>query len=58
MKRLKIEGFMSTADNETILSGTDENGEDFSIVFSSIELLEWLDIDYMKKQITEYINSI
>ncbi len=40
MKRLNIEGFMSTADNETYLTGTDENGNDFQVVFSTIELLE------------------
>ena len=58
MKRLNIEGFMSTADNETYLTGTDENGNDFQVVFSTIELLEWLDIDYMKEQAKEYINNL
>ena len=58
MKRLNIEGFMSTADNETYLTGTDENGNDFQVIFSTIELLEWLDIDYMKEKAKEYINNL
>ena len=38
------------SDNEVMLSGTDEQGEDFTIVLSAFELLEWLDMKYIKKQ--------
>ena len=58
-KRLNdINTFMSTDTNETILQGADEYGEDFSIVFDTIELLDWLDIDHMKKQSKKYINKL
>ena len=35
-------------DNETMFVGTDENGEDFTIVLSTFELLEWVDTEYIK----------
>ena len=58
-KRLHdIDTFMATEDNETILSGKDEMGVDFFIIFNTVELLEWLDIDYMKKQSKKYINNL
>ena len=58
-KRLNdINTFMSTDDNETILQGTDEYGEDFSIVFDTIELLDWLDIEYMKSKANKYITNL
>mgnify|MGYP003650839800 FL=1 len=53
-----INTFMSTKDNETYLSGMNEYGEPTTIVFNTIELLEWLDVDYMKKQTIEYIKNI
>ena len=53
-----INTFMSTTDNETYLSGTDDNGDEITLVFSTIELLQWLDLDYMKEQSIEYINSL
>jgi len=53
-----INTFMSTEDNETYLVGKDENGKDFTMVFNTIELLEWLDIDYMKSQSKKYINNL
>ena len=53
-----IETFMATEDNETILSGKDEMGIDFFIIFNTVELLEWMDIDYMKKQSKKYINNL
>jgi len=53
-----INTFMSTEDNETYLVGKDENGKDFTMVFDTIELLEWLDIDYMKSQSKKYINNL
>ena len=58
-KRLNdIDTFMSTEDNETILSGTDEYGKEFTITFDTIELLDWLDIEYMKKKAKNYINNL
>jgi hypothetical protein len=53
-----INTFMATDSNETILIGSDENGKDIQIVFSTIELLEWLDIDYMKNKAKQYIDNI
>ena len=53
-----INSFMSTEDNETYLVGKDENGKDFTMIFNTIELLEWLDIDYMKSQSKKYINNL
>jgi hypothetical protein len=53
-----VNTFMSTEDNETYLVGKDENGKDFTMVFNTIELLEWLDIDYMKSQSKKYINNL
>jgi hypothetical protein len=58
-KRLNdINTFMSTENNETILQGTDEYGEDFSITFDTIELLDWLDIEHMKNKAKNYINNL
>ena len=58
-KRLHdINTFMATEDNETLLVGTDENGKELTMVFNTIELLEWLDIDYMKGKSKNYINNL
>tara|TARA_R100000655_G_C2882950_1_gene175623 strand:- start:46 stop:243 length:198 start_codon:yes stop_codon:yes gene_type:complete len=58
-KRLHgINSFMSTSDNETYLSGQDEHGEEFTMVFNTVELLEWLDIDYMKDRAKKYIENL
>ena len=58
-KRLNdINTFMSTIDNETYLMGIDQYGEEFTIIFNTIELLEWMDIDYMKKQSKKYIDEL
>ena len=58
-KRLHdIDTFMANEDNETILSGKDEMGVDFFVIFNTMELLEWMDIDYMKKQSKKYINNL
>ena len=53
-----VNTFMSTEDNETYLVGKDENGKEFTMVFNTIELLEWLNIDYMKSQSKKYINNL
>mgnify|MGYP003109063301 FL=1 len=58
-KRLHdINTFMSTADNETYLAGKDEYGKEFTMVFNTIELLEWLDKKYMKEQVKKYIKNL
>jgi len=48
----------SCSDNEVYLSGSDENGEDITIVLSAFELLEWLDMKYIKKQTIKYIREL
>ena len=48
----------SCSDNEIYLSGTDENGEDLTIVLNAFEVLEWLDIKYIKKQTIKYIKKL
>ena len=48
----------SCSDNEVYLSGKDEDGKDFTIVLSSFELLEWLDIKYIKEQTLKYIDKL
>tara|TARA_R100001460_G_scaffold33339_1_gene65263 strand:+ start:242 stop:439 length:198 start_codon:yes stop_codon:yes gene_type:complete len=53
-----INTFMSTTTNETYFVGTDEHGKEFNIVFNTIELLEWLDIDYMKERTKKYIDNL
>tara|TARA_Y100001938_G_scaffold23200_1_gene30208 strand:- start:951 stop:1154 length:204 start_codon:yes stop_codon:yes gene_type:complete len=44
--------------NEVYLAGKDENGKDITIVFNTIELLEWLDTKYMKEEAIKYIQDI
>ena len=48
----------SCSDNEVYLSGIDENGKQFTIVLNAFELLEWLDIKYIKKQTIKYIKGL
>ena len=59
IKRMNdINTFMSTEDNETCLSGTDEHGKDFTVWFNTIDLLEWLNIEHMKQQAKSYITKL
>tara|TARA_Y100000310_G_scaffold149029_1_gene148331 strand:+ start:7034 stop:7333 length:300 start_codon:yes stop_codon:yes gene_type:complete len=44
--------------NEVYLVGKDEYGKDFTIVFGTIELLECIDIPYMKEQAIKHIKEI
>jgi len=44
--------------NEVVITGKDEYGKEFTIVFDTMELLEWLDIPYMKEQVIKYIKEI
>lgn len=44
-------------DNETMLCGKDENGNEFTITISTFELLEWLDIEHLKQSLIKYIEQ-
>ncbi len=62
-KETKYIGFhnistFQTVENETYLGGINSNGEDVTLVFTTIELLEWLDIDYMKKEAIKHIKQL
>lgn len=49
--------FMASADNETHLCGTDQNGNPIHLIIPTFELLEWLDVEHMKKQTINYIRT-
>ena len=44
--------------NEVYLAGKDENGKEITIVFTTIELLEWLNTKHMKEEAIKYIQDI
>ena len=44
--------------NETYIGGINSDGENITLVFSTIELLEWLDINHMKKETIKYIKEL
>ena len=44
--------------NETYIGGINSDGENITLVFTTIELLEWLDITHMKKEAIKYINEL
>ena len=44
--------------NETYLGGTNSDGEEVTLVFTTIELLEWIDIDHMKKEAIKHIKQL
>lgn len=59
-KRLNDIDTFQCADNELYLSGKDENGDDFTIVFDAFDFLRWIDkeqIEYIKKQTIKYIKQ-
>ena len=53
-----VNTFASNLDNDTYIAGTDEYGNDITIIFDTIDLLQWLDTKYMKKQAKKYINTL
>lgn len=53
-----INTLASTLDNETYLAGTDEYGNEITVIFDTIDLLQWIDTKYMKKQAKKYINTL
>ena len=62
-KKTKYIGFHNihtyqTYRNETYLGGINSEGEDVTLVFTTIELLEWLDIDHMKKEAIKHIKQL
>tara|TARA_R100001443_G_scaffold1056_1_gene4130 strand:- start:13411 stop:13593 length:183 start_codon:yes stop_codon:yes gene_type:complete len=48
----------SCSDNEIYLSGTDENGDELTIILNAFEVLQWLDVKYIKKQTIKYIKQL
>tara|TARA_R110000868_G_scaffold338200_2_gene598958 strand:+ start:212 stop:412 length:201 start_codon:yes stop_codon:yes gene_type:complete len=62
-KETKFVGFHNielyqTHRNETYLGGTNSDGEYVTLVFSTIDLLDWLDINHMKKESIKYIKEL
>ena len=53
-----INTFACTKDNETFIHGKDEQGKEIRLLFNTIELLEWLDISYMKHRSEGYIKNL
>ena len=45
-------------DGVVLLSGQDEDGEPFTIVIPAYEFLDWIDIDYIKKQTIKHIEGL
>tara|TARA_R100000664_G_C2707208_1_gene105346 strand:+ start:524 stop:721 length:198 start_codon:yes stop_codon:yes gene_type:complete len=57
-KRLNLKAFHAYAD-ETYLTGTDENGQEIQIIMNTIEVLEYIDKEYLKETlITKYIKNL
>ena len=50
LKRLNIKAFHANKENETYLTGTDENGKEIQIVMSTIEVLEFIDKEYVRNE--------
>ena len=44
--------------NETYIGGINSDGENITLVFTTIDLLEWLEIDHMKKESIKYIKEL
>jgi hypothetical protein len=44
--------------NEIYLSGSDEHGEPLTIVMDSYEVLQWLDMKYIKEQTIKHIKQL
>ena len=56
-KRLHDINAIQHHENETYILGRDENGDDFTIVFPTFELWEWVNQDDMKESIIKYLNT-
>ena len=60
-KRLNDINTICCHDNELLLSGTDEYGNDITITFDAINFLQWIDKDtmsYIKEKTIEYIEEL
>ena len=57
-KRLNNINTLQCVDNELYLVGVDEYGKDFTIVLNAIDVLEWIDIEYIKGQTLKYIDKL
>tara|TARA_R110002153_G_scaffold149037_1_gene300428 strand:- start:69 stop:269 length:201 start_codon:yes stop_codon:yes gene_type:complete len=62
-KETKYVGFHNievyqTVENETYIGGINSDGENITLVFTTIELLEWLDINHMKKEAIKHIKQL
>ena len=60
-KRLNDINTISCNDNELLLSGVDEYGNDITITFDAINFLQWIDKDtmsFIKEQTIEYIKEL
>ena len=58
LKRLNDINSIMSLDNETIIGGKDEYGIEFNITFSTYDLLEWLDPEYMKETLINHIENL
>ena len=45
-------------ENELYLGGINEQGENITVVLNTIEVLEWVDIEYLRKEAIKYINQL
>ena len=45
-------------DNEVYLRGLNNKGEDIMLIFPANEILEWLDIGYIREKVIEHYSEI
>ncbi len=46
------------ADNEVYISGTDNKGDQITIVIPANEVLEWVDMEYVREKVIEHYTQI
>ena len=56
-KSLRDINTFQCVDNELYLRGKDEWGKDFTVCFDAFNFLEWIDKEYMKQKVIEYIEN-
>lgn len=57
-KRMNDINTFQCCEGELYLRGKDEQGKDFTICFDAYDFLEWVDIEYIKKQTIKHIEEI
>lgn len=57
-KRMNDINTFQCCEGELYLRGKDEQGKDFTICFDAYNFLEWIDIEYIKKQTIKHIEQI